>query len=419
MNGLQSTFMLLFFYPCTADTPPNELKHSRNSSLDHNRQMFEQTLKHSRPLESTTDSETASAQFSSSEDLEVVAAGEVDPGYAQVNIRPLSGPSPPVGASSQDSEESGGYANPVDALNLPSEVIQKRFSMGPASLLSEERSSGLSEAQKNSPYQSVEDVRKMRELQNHQRQQMKQQNQINQRSHSVSPNTSRTSLHGQQQQQEENNEQVNYYDDNPGYSRPFDALSGLPRTKMTMDKNSKVSFTPPPPLPMRRTTSGDRPGKERSAKSLHMTNVSGKEFEKAGPAVADKPRGASCKKSWKISEPSSHGNGSVTSPPVPLTDRPRPMEQWQLPRPKQQDKSTDKSYSRSKSDQSFKNELQATLKRAGANISDRSSENPPSRGETGRTSSEGASMYRMKMTKQPLVNMHQLKPKKLNPTKAN
>ena len=374
--------------------------------------MFEQTLKHSRPLESTTDSETASAQFSSSEDLEVVA-GEVDPGYARVNIRPLSGPSP-ISASSQDSEECGGYANPVDALNLPSEVIQKRFSMGPASLL-EDKTTGLTEEQKNSPYQSVEDVRKMRELQNHQRQQMKQ-NQSNQRSHSVSPNTSRTNLHGQQQQQQqqqEDNEQVNYYDDNPGYSRPFDALSGLPHTKMTMDKNSKVPFTPLPPPALRRTASGDRPGKERSAKSLHMTNVSNKESEK-GPGV-DKLRGGSCKKSWKISEPSSHGNGSVTSPPVPPTDRPKPMEQWQLPRQKQQEKSTDKSYLRSKSDQSFKNELKATLKRAGANISDHSEH--PSRGETGRTSSEGA-MCRLK-TKPPLMNIHQLKAKKLNPTKAN
>lgn len=384
--------------------------------------MFEQTLKHSKPLDSTTDSETASAQFSSSEDLEVVAAGEVDPGYARVNIRPLSGTGPVVPASSHDSEECGGYANPVDALNFPSEVIEKRFSMGPAALLSEDKpSTGLSEEQKNSPYQSVEDVRKMRELQNHQRHQMKQQNQSNQRSHSVSPNTSRTNLHSQllqQQQQEANsNEQVNYYDDNPGYSRPFDALSGLPHTKMTVDKNSKVPFTPLPPPAMRRTASGDRPGKERSAKSLHMTTVGNKESEKAGPVVADKPRGSSCKKSWKISEPSSHGNGNVTSPPVPPTDRPRPMEQWQLPsRQKQQEKSAaDKSYLRSKSDQSFKSELQATLKKAGVNISDRSEH--PSRGETGRTSSEGA-VYRLK-TKPPLMNIHQLKPKKLNPTKAN
>lgn len=378
--------------------------------------MFEQTLKHSRPLESTTDSETASAQFSSSEDLEVVAAGEVDPGYALVNILPVSGPSP-VRASSQDSEECGGYANPVDALNLPSEVIQKRFSMGPACLL-EDKSTGLTEEQKNSPYQSVEDVRKMRELQNHQRHQMKQQNQSNQRSHSVSPNTSRTNLHGhgQQQQQQESNEQVNYYDDNPGYSRPFDALSGLPHTKMTADKN-KVPFTPLPPPAMKRTASGDRPGKERAAKSLHMTNVSNKEIEKVGPAVADKPRGGSCKKSWKISEPSSsHGNGTVTAPPVPPTDRPRAMEQWQLPRQKPQEKSTDRSYLRSKSDQSFKNELQATLRKAGANISDRNE--LLSRGETGRTSSEGAALYRQK-PKPPLVNIHQLKTKKLPPTKAN
>jgi hypothetical protein len=205
---------------------------------------------------------------------------------------------------------------------------------------------------------------------------------------------------------------VNYYDDNPGYSRPFDALSGLPHTKMTVDKNSKVPFTPLPPPAMRRTASGDRPGKERSAKSLHMTTVGSKEIEKAGPPVADKLRGGSCKKSWKISEPSSHGNGSVTTPPVPPTDRPRAMEQWQLPRQKPQEKSTDRSYLRSKSDQSFKNELQATLKKAGANIE------LPSRGETGRTSSEGAAMYRLK-TKPPLMNIHQLKAKKLGPTKAN
>ena len=373
--------------------------------------MFEQTLKHSRPLESTTDSETASAQFSSSEDLEVVV-GEVDPGYARVNIQPLSGPSP-ISASSQDSEESGGYANPVDALNFPSDVIQKRFSMGPVSL-PENKTTGLTEEQKSSPYQSVEDVRKMRELQNHQRHQMKQ-NQSSQRSHSVSPNTSRTNLHGQQQQQQqqEDNEQVNYYDDNPGYSRPFDALSGLPHTKMTVDKNSKVPFTPLPPA-MRRTASGDKPGKERSAKSLHMTNVNNKESETGG---VDKMRGGSCKKSWKVSEPSCRGNGSMTPPPVPPTDRPRPMEQWQLPiaRQRQQEKSVDKSYLRSRSDQSFKDELQATLKKAGANISDHSEH--PSRGETGRTSSEGA-MYRLK-TKQPLMNVYQLKAKKLNPTKAN
>ena len=402
------------FYPLTADTPPNEVKHSRNLSLDRNRQIFEQTLKHGRPLESTTDSETASAQFSSSEDLEVVV-GEVDPGYAQVNIRPLSGPSP-ISACSQDSEESGGYANPVDALNLPSEVIQKRFSMGPATLPEDRIIRGHSEAQQNSPYQSVEDVRKMRELQNHQRQQLKQ-NHNNQRSHSISPNTSRTNLQQQQQQQED--DQVNYYDDNPGYSRPFDALSGLPRTRTTVDnptKNSnKVPFTPLPPPVMRRTGSGDRPGKERSAKSLHKTHVTGKESE-TGVDKNNILRGGSCKRSWKVADPSCHGNGSMTPPPVPPTDRPKPKEQWQLPRQKQQEKSVDKSYLRSRSDQSFKSELQATLTRAVGELSD-NSELHPSRAETGRTSSEGA-MYRLK-PKQPLMNLHQIKAKKLNPTRAN
>ena len=383
------------------------VKHCRNSSLDQSRQTFEQTLKHSRPLDSTTDSETASAQFSSSEDLEVVIGEVVDPGYARVNIRPLSGPNP-VSPSSQDSEESGGYANPVDALNLPSEVIKKRFSMGPV-CLSEKKTIGFTEEQKSSPYQSVEDVRKMRDFQNHQRQQLKKNNSGSQRSLSASPNTSRSNL---QQLQHQNDDQVNYYDDNPGYSRPFDALSGLPHTKMTMDKNSKVSFTPLPP-PMRRTTSGDRPGKERSAKSLHNTSVGCKEGDKG---VEGKPRSGSCKKSWKVCEPNCRVNGSATPPPLPPpTDRPRPKEQWQLPKQKQEDKAVDKSYLRSKSDQSFKDELKATLRRAGANISDNNE--APSRRETGRTSSD-VSAYRM-VAKPPLMNVHQLKAKKLSPARAN
>ena len=390
--------------------------------------MFEQTLRHSKPLESTTDSETASAQFSSSEDLVVV--GEIDPGYAQVNIRPLGGPSP-ISTCSQESEEGGGYANPMDALNFPNEVIQKRLSMGPAALLDERPSGsghGYSEGKQSSPYQSVEDVRKMRELQNNQRHHLRQSGKN--RSHSVSPKASQTNL--PRQQQEEDSNQVNYYDDNPGYSKPYDALNDIysrpfdaltggaaPKKVSTENSTKKAPFPPKPPA-MRRTTSGDRPGKERAAKSLHMTTVFGKESDKTGPSDDNKNpvlRGGSCKKSWKVMEYINRANGSMTPPPLPPpSDRPKVKEQWQLPRQKQQEK-TDKSYLRSRSDQSFQEELQTSILRGGVDHLSVENGSHPLRGETGRTASEGA-MSRTK-PKPPLKNIQQLKAKKLNTTRVN
>lgn len=414
-NFLMLKWIALLF--CIADTPPNEFKHSRNLSLDQklDKQMFENTLKHSKPLESTTDSETTSAQFSSSEDLEVVA-GEIDPAYARVNIRPLGGPSP-IRTCSQDSEESGGYANPVDALNFPSDVIQKRLSAGPATV-PEDKVCDFSEEPSNSPYQSVEDVRKMRELQNHQRHQLRQSSK-NSRSHSVSPNTSRTNL---QQHEDENSSQVNSYDDNPGYSRPFDALSSVSRVRVSTENLSKKPpFSPTPPV-MRRTTSGDRPGKERSARSLHKTNVVGKESEKVSSDDNRNPvlRGGSCKKSWKAGEYNTQTNGSVTPPtpppPLPLSERPKVKEQWQLPWQKQQEK-VNKSHLRSRSDHTFHSELFAPCKGQGMDNLSVENDTQPSREETGRTSSDG-SMFKMK-TKPPLMNVHQLKAKKPSPTKAN
>ena len=410
-------------------------------------EVFEQTLKHSKPLESTTDSETTSAQFSSSEDLVVV--GEIDPGYALVNILPLSGPSP-VSACSQESEESGGYANPVDAVNLPSEVIQKRFSTGPGVgvLYDDKRKSGsglsLNEAHhQTSPYQSVEDVRKMRELQNNQRQQLSRTSGKN-RSHSVSPNASRTNLQQQLQQQQqqqlaqsqdEERNTVNYYDDNPGYSRPFDALSGTTRMKVSTENllTKKAPTTAPPPLPaMRRTTSGDRPGKERSAKSLHKTVIMERELAERAAAGQSEDNSRNPvlkggnKRSWKVGELINRANGSVTPPPstapVLPSDRPKPKEQWQLPRQKPAER-MDKSYLRSRSDNSFQDEQQQQIKQqiAVPKVGNRpstisSNDNPLFRGDTGRTASEGA-MLRLK-PKPPLMNTHQLKPKKPNPTKA-
>lgn len=339
--------------------------------------------------------------------------GEVDQNYARVNIRSISGPS-----SIQDSEESGGYANPVDALNFPAEVIQKRFSMGPATV-PEERECDFSENQSNSPYQSVEDVRKMRELQNHQRQQLRQSGKN--RSHSVSPNASVTNL---QQHEEEN--QVNYYDDNPGYSRPFDALSNVSRLRVSIENLSKKPppLTPAPAPPVvRRTTSGDRPGKERSARSLHKTSITGKESEKLPQEDNRNPvlRGGSCKKSWKVGEYNSQTNGTVTSsPPLPSSDRPKAKEQWQLPRQKQHERA-EKSHLRSRSDHSFQSELLAPSKRVGGGMDNLSVENDghPSRAETGRTASEG-SAFKLK-PKPPLVNLHQLKANCKKPclTKAN
>lgn len=373
--------------------------------------MFEDTLKHSKPLESTTDSETTSAQYSSSEDLEVVA-GEIDPGYARVNIRPLGGPSP-TRTCSQDSDESGGYANPVDALNFPSDVVQKRISVGPATV-PEDKVCDFSEEPSNSPYQSVEDVRKMRELQNHQRQQMRHSSKN--RSHSVSPNTSRTNL---QQNEDENSSQANYCDDNPGYSRPFDALGSMSRVKMSTENlTKKPPFAPAPPV-MRRTASGDRPGKERSARSLHKTNVVGTDLEKVSSEDNRSPvlRGGSCKKSWKMGEYNAQTNGTVTPPPpLPLSERPKVKEQWQLPWQKQQEK-VNKSHLRSRSDHTFQSELAAPCKEPGVDNLLVENDANPLRVETGRTSSDG-SMFKMK-TKPPLMNIHQLKAKKPSPTRAN
>lgn len=355
-------------------------------------------MKYSKPLESTTDSETTSAQYSSSEDLETVAVGEVDPGYAMVNIIPRGGPSP-ISTGSQDSGEASGYANPLDAVNLPSEVIQKRLSMGPT-VVAEEKISDFTEAQQSSPYQSVEDVRKMREIQ--QRQQLKQTH--GQRSHSVSPNASHTNL-----QQEDGGGQVNYYDNNPGYSRPFDALSGVSPFKVSSDNIvKKLHSTPVPPV-MRRVGSGDRPGKERSARFLHQTNMTTKDGEKASSEDKAVSRGCTHKRSWKVAEPSYRTNGTLTPPPPVPIERPKPMEHWQLPHQKQQETS-DKSYLRS---QSYQNTD------LGAEAASKAAENDTHLfiKETGRTSSEGA-MLRLR-AKPPLVSIQQLKAKKLNTTRAS
>ena len=379
-------------HSCAADSPPHDVKHSRNLSLDRklDQGLFEQTLKHSRPLESTTDSETASAHFSSSEDLEV-AVGEVEHAYARVNIRPLSGSAP---IRHDSSELGGGYANPMDAVNLPSDVIQKRLSMGPAAAL-DERVSDLREDKHSSPYQSVEDVRKMRELQNHHRQQLRQSSKN--RSHSVSPNTSQLNLQHQQE------EEINYYDDNPGYSRPFDALSGGTHMKVSMENLSKkLPFAPLPPA-MKRTGSGDRPGKERSARLLHKTNVVGGEAERGSSEDIKNPvapRGSGHKRSWKTGEVSSSSNGSVTPPPpLPLSERPRVKEQWQLPRQKQHEEIGDiKAYVRSRSAQAFHSELQSAMLRGGVDNIE-----PPPRGETGRTVSEGAGAMNKMRSKPPVA----------------
>ena len=327
--------------------------------------------------------------------------GEVEHAYARVNIRPLGrggggGQSREYGRGAEDS--SGGYANPMDAVNLPTEVIQKRLSMGVGIIL-DERSSELSEEKHNSPYQSVEDVRKMRELQNN-----RQRHSYKSRSHSVSPNTSQVNLRQMPE------EEINYYDDNPGYSRPFDAIPGGSRLKVSTENlTKKPPFTPLPPTPaMRRTGSGDRPGKERSARSLHKTNVLGSETERGSCEDLKNPvapRGSGQKRSWKVGEISNRANGSVTPPPpLPLSDRPRAKEQWQLPRQRQQESSDGKTCLRSKSSQAFLQEFQVAKARSGVDAME-----PPSRGEMGRTVSEGAGAMNRLRTKPPPVTRQQWK----------
>ena len=158
------------------------------------------------------ESDTESASLSSSGDL---CSEEQDHGYATVG-RKLEG--------SQDLEEPG-YANPIDAL-------QEFFESNQKPLQSEDERT-------ESPYQSMEEIRRLRELQQRE---------------DVGPGYHRI---------------VADVEDNPGYSRPFDALLSIIEPLKVTTECSRKSLNVSP-LPWQRLASpAEKPPRSGTMKHPH------------------------------------------------------------------------------------------------------------------------------------------------------
>lgn len=196
---------------------------------------------------------STSSPSSSTEDL---MRNSDDPGYARLAILP-SGPilfgkkkKPPK----QVEEEEGGYANPADAIRINPHVQhinQQHFSNSPSPpsspVVPPERPP-KSPVSRASGYESVDEIRKMREKQLKEKDEKRE-------------NT------GQAQVTETGSKGPTnlFHDDDPGYSRPFDAIKG----------RDAASKKPPSSLiPWQRTGSNGKGSKEPSAKFLHLVGAS-------------------------------------------------------------------------------------------------------------------------------------------------
>lgn len=219
---------------------------------------FDERLKEAGLLNSSEPVSTAT--YSSTEDL--MTTNSEDPGYACLTVQPTG---PVMGRSATNKLdkasvelEDDGYANPADALKSNPRIINLQKApttpSPPASPVVLEPPSSRSPpsrsppAGRDSPYESVNNIRKMREKQ------MKEKELDEKRDRlggipvvGVSP----TGEAGN--------------DDECGYSRPFDALKGS-KFRFASDASSKK---PPAPLPWLRTSSNGKIGKESSARALH------------------------------------------------------------------------------------------------------------------------------------------------------
>lgn len=209
--------------------------------------------------ESTNTISESTTPFGSTEDI---MHNVDDPGYARLSILP-TGPvvakKVKVKPRQQVAEEvtlDDDYANPADALKINPCVqhINQQFSSSPSP-----PSSPLSLLGRSSPYESVDEIRKMREKQIKERE--KEERRDKQQQGDASSSHAGEATGSNDKAPVINSYQ---YDDNPGYSTPFDALRG----HKVRDAASKKT---PTSLPWQRTSSN---GKEPSAKFLHLVDAS-------------------------------------------------------------------------------------------------------------------------------------------------
>ena len=197
-----------------------------------------------------------SAPFSSSEELQKVGGGgggggegDSERGYAMLTILTVEDES---GRESVTSSEPG-YAEPADV--VPNYLDQANVG---------------NRSDSSSPYESVEDIRRMREIQNKRKRQQPHKTERND-----SPSGDET---GQTSPNDEGN--------SGGYSRPFDALTGIPNPlKVTTDsQNKKLNISP---IPWQQGEKIKSPNTEKSARSLHLTT---KPPAEKPPVPVEKPQ---------------------------------------------------------------------------------------------------------------------------------
>lgn len=203
----------------------------------------------------------SSCLSSSTEDL---MADSKDPGYAKLVILSSAGPVCPLPSEKESGEQwqEEDYANPVDALKSNCQVDQAKFIISP----SPPSSPPIPDIPSSCPldaYQSVDEVRMMREKQ------LKEKEfdgvKLREKDKHSKKGGSRAEASG--------SHDFSYfqYDDNPGYSKPFDALPE-PRNRLP-SADSKRS----PPTTAGggggmlglRVNSSEKVCKEPSARFLH------------------------------------------------------------------------------------------------------------------------------------------------------
>lgn len=349
-----------------------------------------------------TDSETTSIPYSSSEDLGL-ADDDVSPGYASLTILPSPPRASPI---SQDMMDSIGYARPVDVVPLEFNVREQQ--RRPKKGLTP--SPPIPEGKRVSAYESIEDIRR-------EKQKQQQRDDIGKKK-VASPNSFREDI------VENNKGQSGGGADEPIYTRPFDALHGASPLKVTtyVPKNKLNAVTP-----MKRTSSNEKMGKERSAKSFHQTNLqvrdtsSPQRFLSSSPettspdepprrSVAAKGRSFSAKNSWRVRE----SDTTTTSPPLTKKGSSSDIHKVTV---------TEDPQSKSKLPQ-FMIELEKKLKKQPKQAEDLqnggSSPEPQSRAQVGRVASEGAllsevglrpaTIRKLKTGQAKLTNGNSLKP---------
>ena len=195
-----------------------------------------------------------------------------DPGYARLAILPTgpvlpsSGPVVPkrgVPPKVMEEGEEVGYANPADAIKISphmQHISQQHFSNSPSPpsspVMPPERPLKSPVNQKTSGYESVDEIRKMREKQRKEKEERRDTMGSTSRSQASTESTHSSKGAGAQ------------FDDNPGYSQPFNALNRGHKVRVLPGEK------PPTSLSWQRTGSNGKK-KESSAKSLHLVGAGG------------------------------------------------------------------------------------------------------------------------------------------------